>query len=83
MGHKWAQNVPDVLGGGILGTIAARLLLNPQVYITNHPQDPGNVFAYFVPLPGMGEEIFRLPFFYPLWRPRFPYNVPVIPDGPV
>lgn len=80
MGHSWAQNIPDHIGGAALGTLAARVLGNPNVWITNHEQDPGNVRYYFVPLPGMGDEIFRGVFFYPAWQPRFPYNVPVIPD---
>lgn len=81
MGHRWAQNVPDLIGGGTYATLASWILTPPGVYVlTNQFTNVRKVRAW-VYLAGMDDPIFPLELNVDGRPEHFPYGFDVEPDS--
>lgn len=82
MGSKWRNNPAwfGIAGGDV--TLAARLLANPEVVLTNWPllNFPGLVHAVWTTGPSDFAFGNTIPFIK--LSPRFPYGIPVEPALP-
>ena len=83
MEHKWGRNVSEYGVGSLGATLAARLLGEPHVIVTNNQDVPTHVFCVveallFPDSPFGYAYLGKVP-----GHPNFPYGLPVEPDGPV
>lgn len=83
MGHRWAYNVAEYIGGGTYATLCSPLLLIPDAYLVNVIGTGGFADVYFYGPPGTGPEIIRNPLMAPDPLANFPYGFAVQPDAPM